>query len=471
MSESPAPDQTPAAPRPFARRLAADYRLLARRTRSWVTARLWAQVLIGLLLGLLTGVVMGPDLGLLRAGTAELIGDWLALPGRVFLGLIQMVLIPLVAASIILGLAAGASDPQRLARVGGRFAAFVGATTLFAAASGAALALWLRPGALVAAPATVPVPTLRPQAPPPPPDPVMDAVQAAPDLLVGLVPHNPLASAAQSEMLAVVIFSIFLGLAYVASSNKQRLEPLIRLLEALLEVSMTVIKWAMYLTPYAVFGLTAQLISRMGAESLLALAAYAGVVLAGLAGLLALYLVIVAVFGGMGPVRFLSAAGPVQLLAFSTSSSAAVMPLTIRTASDRLGAPPALASFVIPLGATMNMAGTALYQSIAVIFIAQVAGVDLALPEVALIVFTLVAASIGAPGAPGVSIAILAALLASFGIPPQGLVFVLGIDRLLDMSRTMVNVTGDLAVVRVLSAGDARRDGPGAAVETARGSG
>jgi Na+/H+-dicarboxylate symporter len=219
---------------------------------------------------------------------------------------------------------------------------------------------------------------------------------------------------------------------------------------------MTVVKWAMYLTPLAVFGLTAQLLAQLGIASLGALGAYAGTVLAGLILLMLLYFLLVVLFGKIGPLAFQRAIGEAQLLAFSTSSSAAVMPLSIRTAVEKLDVRPPIASFLIPLAATVNMAGTALYQAVAVVFVAQVGGVDLAPNQIAIIVITLVTASIGAPGTPGVSIAILSGLVASFGIPPQGLVLVLGIDRLLDMSRTAVNVTGDLVAARLF--GHAKAD-------------
>lgn len=428
------------------------YRSLADRAEAWLKSRLWAQVLAGLLLGTLTGILLGPDIGLVDPELADTLGEWLALPGQIFLALIKMVLMPLVASSIVLGLAAGASDPAKLRSVGGRFAIFVGATTLIAAVLGAFLALALRPGALVNL-SPVPVPRLKPQ-----PgeaavtaDPFESLAVEVPNLLVGLVPQNPLAAAVSNEMLAVVIFSIFLGLAYVASSNKDKLAPLIGVLEALLEVSMTVVKWAMYLTPYAVFGLTAQLLARLGVQSLAALGAYVGTVLLGLALLLLVYFVIAVVFGRISPMRLQRAIGEAQLLAFSTSSSAAVMPLSIETAVERLRVPSSVASFIIPLAATVNMAGTALYQAAAVVFVAQVAGVPLSIPEISFIVVTLVAASIGAPGAPGVSIAILSSLVLSFGIPDYGLVFVLGVDRFLDMARTAVNVTGDLVAARILT--------------------
>lgn len=422
---------------------------LVAKLDSWMRARLWAQVIAALMLGGFTGFLIGPDTGWVSEETSELAGRWLALPGGIFLNLIQMVLMPLVAASIVLGLAAGASDPDKLRRLGGGLAVYIGATTLFAAAMGALMALWLRPGASVIEP-DWPMPRLRPD-PESLQDPVLQAAAEAPDLIARVVPSNPLAAAADSEMLAIVVFSIFVGLAFVASSNKARLDPLKKLFEAMLEVAMTVVKWAMHLTPLAVFGLTAQLVARMGASAITTLASYVGLVLAGLFILLVLYLVLVAILGRMSPLAFLKAVFPVQLLAFSTSSSAAVMPLSMETARNRLGTPGDTASFIIPLAATMNMAGTALYQSIAVVFVAQVAGVPLAPPEVALIVLSLVAASIGAPGAPGVSVAILSGMLATFSIPAEGLVFVLGVDRLLDMSRTVVNVTGDLAACRILS--------------------
>jgi len=428
------------------------YNMLTRQLEGWVRSRLWAQVLIGLVLGVGTGLMLGPEAGLVSRSVAATLGEWMALPGHIFLAMIKMVLMPLVASSIILGLAAGAADPARLRAVGGRLAVFVGATTTAAAALGAVLTLTFKPGALVAVDA-VPVPRLRPD-----PaeaaasaDPFAQMAMEAPGMIAALVPDNPLASMVESEMLAVVIFSIFLGAAYVASPNKTRLDPLLRVLEGLLEVAMTVVKWAMYITPYAVFGLTAQLLARLGAESLVALGAYVATVLAGLTGLLLLYYACVAAFGRMSPLAFQRAVGEAQLLAFSTSSSAAVIPLSIRTAVEKLHAPSSTASFVIPLAATVNMAGTALYQACAVIFVAQIAGVSLDPFQVAFMVATLVAASIGAPGAPGVSIAILSGLIVSFGIPPQGLVFVLGVDRFLDMARTAVNVTGDLAATRILT--------------------
>jgi Na+/H+-dicarboxylate symporter len=237
----------------------------------------------------------------------------------------------------------------------------------------------------------------------------------------------------------------------VSADKKELTRPLVALTEAMLEVSMTVIRTAMRFAPLAVFGLMAETISANGIGTLVDLATYCAIVLTGLACLLVMYLVIVTVFGRMNPIRFIRAVAPVQLLAFSTSSSAAVMPLTMKTAIDKLQTPASLAGAVVPLASTVNMAGTALYQSVAIMFLADIAGTPLAPGDLALVMVTLTGASIGAPAAPGASIAILAATATSFGVPLVGLPLVMGVDRILDMARTMVNVTGDLVLCRIVS--------------------
>lgn len=214
---------------------------------------------------------------------------------------------------------------------------------------------------------------------------------------------------------------------------------------------MTVVKVAMRLAPYAVFGLMTQLSSKIGFEALLGMAVYVGTVLLGLATLLGFYLTLVTVAGGRHPGKFLASAREVMLLAFSTSSSAAVLPMSIKTAEDKLQINPSVSQFVIPLGATINMDGTALYQGIAAIFLAQVFGIDLSMSAMLLIIVTTVGASIGAPATPGVGIVILAMVLKSVGIPVEGIALIVGVDRILDMSRTAINVCGDLTASVVIS--------------------
>lgn len=213
---------------------------------------------------------------------------------------------------------------------------------------------------------------------------------------------------------------------------------------------MTVVRWAMYLAPLAVFGLLAQITIRIGFEALLGMAVYVGTVLFGLVLMVIVYLAIITLIVRFNPWRFLTAVREVQLLAFSTSSSAAVMPLSMQTAEDKLGVRPSISQFLIPLGASINMDGTALYQAAATVFLAQVYNVELGIPALLLILVTTVGASIGSPATPGVGIVILAMVLNAVGIPASGVALIIGVDRILDMSRTAVNVTGDLTACLVM---------------------
>ncbi len=425
---------------------------LSRRLDALVRSQLWAQVLVALAAGVGVGVALGPDLDIVTRSTSDLAGDWLALPGRIFLGLIGMVIAPLAASSIILGIA-GSGGGMLLKQVAWRMAAFVGATTLAATAIGFSFSRLLRPGG-----------DLTQNIPPPPspkpdlsqwpferPQPIEQAARDLPDLISGLIPQNITVSLVEQDMLAIVVFSLFIGVAVLNSNKRELTRPLVAFSQAILEVCMTVIRTAMRFAPLAVFGLIAEATAASGYKTLGDLALYAATVLAGLAVLLALYLGLATTFGRISPRRFVQTILPVQLLAFSTSSSAAVMPLTMKTAVDKLSAPQTLAGAVIPLAATINMAGTALYQSVAVMFLAELSGTTLSASDVALIMATLTGASIGAPAAPGASVAILAATATSFGVPLTGLPLVMGIDRLLDMARTSVNVTGDLALTRILT--------------------
>ena len=251
-------------------------------------------------------------------------------------------------------------------------------------------------------------------------------------------------------MLQVVLFAIIFGMALIMMTPAQS-KPLLDVLGSLLEVCMTVVQFAMRLAPYAVFGLMAQLTTKIGLDALLGMGMYVGTVLIGLGILLGFYLIIVFVIAHMKPREFLINAREAMLLAFSTSSSAAVLPLTLKTAQDKLKIRSSVAQFVIPLGATINMDGTALYQGVAAIFLAQVFGIDLNAGQMLLIIITAVGASIGAPGTPGVGIIILAMVLESVNIPIAGIALIMGVDRMLDMSRTAINVSGDLVASTVMN--------------------
>lgn len=276
-----------------------------------------------------------------------------------------------------------------------------------------------------------------------------DEIDSIPSMIVGLIPQNPLSAMVESQMLQIVIFAIVFGIALTAIAPRDA-KPLLDLLGSLQEVCMSVVAAAMKLAPFAVFGLIAQITIRVGLEALLGMGVYMGSVLLGLLILLVVYLLIVTFAGGINPIYFLKQIREVQLLAFSASSSAAVMPLSIETAEDRLHVRPSIAQFLIPLGTSINMDGTALYQAVATVFLAQVFGVELGIAALALVVLTTVGASIGSPATPGVGIVILATVLAGVGIPAGGIALILGVDRVLDMSRTMLNVTGDLTASVVM---------------------
>lgn len=412
---------------------------LKQAIESWTRLRLWLQVLIGLFLGVAAGILAGPELGLVAPRTSAAIGAWLALPGKIFLGLISIVLIPLVFGSILQGLT-GTRDAGTLRTVGFSMLVFVIVTTSLAAMLGVSLANRIGPGEMFADEAAQEQIVGGRFAPLPRDKPVS---RAAPDIIAGVLPTNPQQALLEQDMLAIVFLAILLALA-CRQAPTDKVRAFLSVIDALVEISMVVVKWAMFLTPYAVFGLTAQMVAQQGLATVAGMGLYVGTVLLVLVVLLAGYLLLVALFG-RNPLAFSRSIFAAQLLGFSTSSSAAVMPLSIETLVSKLGVERNIAAMVVPLGATINMAGTALYQAVAVIFLAQMTGLDLSTGEQGMIVATLVVSSIGAPGTPGVSILILSNVIVGFGISPLGLPLILGVDRLLDMARTAVNVTGDLA--------------------------
>jgi len=435
-----------------------------------VQGKLWLKVLIGMLLGLLVGIAIGPGAGLFDLETSVLVGNWLAFPGRLFLVTIQMIVVPLVFASIVRGLAAG-GDPARLKQLGLWVTGFFVVTTAIAAAIGIQLALAIEPGSYlqlgdrVAEIAGDVGDGMEAPAPP--------MLRQLPEVVIDLLPANPLNALVEGEMLQIVLFAFIIGVALISLPEKSA-RPMLELLGSLQEVCMAVVRWAMTLAPFAVFGLMAQLTSRTGWQTLAGLGVYVGTVLLGLALMLALYLVFLRLIARLDARRFLADARELLLLAFSTSSSAAVMPLSMKTAVEKFRVRSSVAQFVIPLGATINMNGTALYQAVAAIFLAQVFAVDITTGGMVLIIAMAVGASIGSPATPGVGIVILASILGTIGVPPAGVALIIGVDRLLDMSRTAVNVAGDLVAAifvdrRVLGERRAEPENGLAAAETPEG--
>jgi len=403
--------------------------------------RLWLKVILAMFGGIAIGILLGPTMGLVPNNLSIAIGNWLALPGQLFLTLIQMIVIPLVFASVIRGLAS-TNDINLLRILGIRVVIFFVASTALAIVIGFVVAGLIQPGKyidntmILKSGASAAVTASNHQL-------AMPSVSELPSTLLTLLPNNPLSSMVEGQMLQIVLFAVIIGLALVMMPRLQA-QPLLDLMSSLQEVSMTVVRWAMRLAPYAVFGLMAQLTTKIGFHALVGMGIYVLTVLLGLLLLLISYLLFLFMVARITPRRFLRDVREVLLLAFSTSSSAAVMPLTIKTIQDKLQIRPGIAQFVIPLGTTINMNGTALYQGVAAIFLAQVYGIDIGISGLLLIIVTAVGASIGSPATPGVGIVILALVLDTVGIPTSGIALIMGVDRLLDMSRTAVNVCGDI---------------------------
>lgn len=402
-----------------------------------IKGRLWLKVIIGLILGGGLGILINPSSGFVSEEFSSSLANWLDLPGQIFMRLIQMVMIPLIFASIISGIVSNTSD--NLKSFGLRLLLYFVFTTIVAIAIGLAVTILMKPGQYF----------LKLGGFPSNGEKVIDAneqtnlVQNIPDTISNLIPNNPLESILTGEMLGVVIFTIIIGVA-ITQLKHDTGRPIIRFVEAIQKICMIVVSWAMMLVPYAVFGLIAALLSKIGIEIFLGLGYYMVVVVLGLMFLMIFYLVMVFAFTGKSPLKFLGLIREPQLLAFSTASSAAVMPLSMKTADEKLGVSSKISDFVIPVGATINMDGTALFQCVTTLFMAQAYGIELSMINLILITGTVVAASIGTPAIPGGGVIILASVLQSAGIPIDGLIVIIGIDRILGMFRTAVNVTGDL---------------------------
>ncbi len=408
-------------------------------TRRLVEKQLWAKIILFLILGLIVGYIIGPETELLKSNQSKMISEWLALPGHLFLILMQMIVIPLVTCSVILGIV-NSESMEKLKKIAVVLFPYFVFTTAAAILIGFGVAEVLQPGKdmqLEMKTGQVISAETNSSANQPP------TKKSLPATITSVLPSNPLGSMVEGNLFQIVIFSLLIGVALLSLQKEQAL-PIVSLLQSVQKTTMIIVNWAMYLAPFAVFGLMAELLSQVGFDVLYGIGSYAASVILALLGILIFYSIIV-IFGARKNIfHFFNSAKSAQLLAFSTSSSAAVMPLTIETAEKKLGVSEDISRFVIPLGTTINMDGTAAYQGVAACFIAQAYGLDLSLSQILLIVVSATGASIGAPGTPGVGMAILASLLKSIGIPSDGILLIIGIDRLLDMCRTVINVTGDL---------------------------
>jgi len=428
--------------------------------------QLYTKISIGLVLGVIVG------LGANVSGFTGT-GFWqaVAIPimdfiGNAFIRAIMMIVIPLVVASLTIGVAS-LGDLSKLGRIGGKTVAYYLFTTSVAITIGLLLAVTIRPGGGLSPEARDDLAAqFGDQA-----GGVVGVADVAPNIwetLLGIIPSNPVSAAADGDLLPLIIFVIIFAAA-VSQLAPARREVILTFFHGVNDAAMIVIDWIMKTAPYAVFALIAAVISRFGLEVLQSLAVYALVVAAGLVlHALLTYGTLVSTLGRYNPISFFRRIREAQLIAFSTSSSNATLPVTMEVAERDLGVSKSTSSFVLPLGATINMDGTALYQGVATVFIAQVYGFELGFAALLTIVLTATLASIGTAGVPSAGIIILVLVLNSVGLGAQaaaGIALILGVDRILDMIRTAVNVTGDLSCSIVVGQSEGERISPHRSVE------
>ncbi len=371
--------------------------------------------------------------------------------GSLFLRGLRFIAVPIVLFSLIVG-ASSLNDLSKLSRIGGKTIAIYIFTTAVAITVGLLLANVIQPGRFVSEETRDGlVSTYAIEA-----EGKIQAAQA-PDVwetVLNIIPTNPFEALAAGNMLQVVFAALLVGVC-LTLIKKEKAAPVINFFDAMTDVVIKIVNLVLLLAPYAVFALIASKIADLGLDVLKALAVYSLVVVGGLAVMIfAVYPIGFRVLGGVGYKRFYKAISPAQLLAFSSASSSATLPVTMECCEERLGVKEEVSSFVLPIGATINMDGTALYQGVATVFIAQLYGIDLSIGDQLTIVLTATLASIGTAGVPGVGMIMLVIVLQSVGLPLEGIAVILGVDRILDMCRTVCNVTGDAMVCTLVASSE-----------------
>ena len=432
----------------------------------WYKQLHW-QIIIGLVLGLIYGVIAAAQ------GWGEFTSDWIGPFGTIFLRLLQLIAVPLVLASLITGVAS-LSDIQKLSRIGGKTIGIYLGTTFVALVLGLVIVNVMKPGN------TVPQ-DVRERLEETYSDEAAARQEAASETqergplqaLVDMVPDNFFSSASSNRnMLQIVFFSIFLGIGLILLPPEKG-KPLLDIFESLNDVVIKLVDLIMYTAPVGVFALLANTIASMGGEGgvfelLRALGFYCIAVVLGLmAHTFITYPTLLKLLTPVKIIDFFKGIAPAQLVAFSTSSSGATLPVTMECAEENVGVSEEVSSFVLPLGATINMDGTGLYQAIAAVFIAQTIGLDLSLSAQLTIVFTALLASIGTAAVPGAGIIMLVIILEAVGVPAAGIALILGVDRILDMLRTVTNITGDITVATVVASSEGQLNIPTSSAETA----
>ncbi|MBH0056952.1 dicarboxylate/amino acid:cation symporter [Pseudoalteromonas sp. SWXJZ94C] len=414
---------------------------------------LTTRIMIGMVLGILVGsifqaILAGEDDYLIPLGLFSLpikaffVDGIFHVGGEIFINSLKMLVVPLVFVSLVCG-TCSLSDPKKLGRLGGKSIGLYLITTAIAITVAISLALLFSPGD------GVPLPTNN----------VYDE-KVAPSLasvIIAMFPTNPFEAMAKGNMLQVIVFALLFGVAMALSGKAGN--RIAAVFEDLNTVILKLVTLLMNIAPYGVFFLMAKLFTTIEIELIVKLIQYFLVVVAALfIHAFVNYSILLKIFTGLSPVKFLTKMKHACLFGFSTSSSSATMPITLETATKKLGASNSVASFTIPLGATINMDGTAIMQGVATVFIAQVYGIDLSVTDYLTVILTATLASVGTAGVPGVGLIMLAMVLNQVGLPVEGISIIIGVDRLLDMTRTAVNITGDCMVTCVVAKSEGELD-------------
>ncbi len=406
------------------------------------------KIIIGLVLGLIFGVLAAAN------SWGGFTTNWIAPFGKIFINLLKLIAVPLVLSSLITGVAS-LSDLKKLSRIGGKTITIYIVTTAISVTIGLVSVNLLKPGDTVPEDMKVKLQETYKSA-------ASGKLEAADQIkerrplqpIVDMVPSNFFSSASNNRnMLQVVFVAIIIGIALI-QIPKNKAKPVLDFMEGINDLVIKLVDNIMLMAPIGVFALIADTITSIAGDNLnnvlellSALGFYMLVVIIGLTiQMVFTYTAVLKIFSNMSLKKFYQGIAPAQLLAFSTSSSAATLPVTMERCEDELGVSEEVSSFVLPLGATINMDGTALYQAVAAVFIAQTLGMDLTLGAQLTIVLTAVLASIGTAAVPGAGIIMLIIILEAIGVPSAGIALILGVDRILDMMRTVTNVTGDASV-------------------------
>ncbi|WP_099188907.1 dicarboxylate/amino acid:cation symporter [Tepidibacter mesophilus] len=377
------------------------------------------------------GLIMGLILNSMPSGYVKdilLIDGIFKLCGKVFINAIKMLVVPLVAVSLICG-ASAIGDVKKLGRVGVKTLVFYMLTTALAISIALLIGKFMNPGI------GLDLSNIVKQ------EPTIGESKPLVDVIIAMVPTNPIASMAEGDMLPIIVFSLLMGISMALVGEKAK--PVIGIFESLNEIVMKMVMVVMEFAPIGVFALIANTFANVGLSAMANLGKYMlAVILALIIHATCTYMGILTVVGKLNPIVFFKKFLPVAGVAFSTSSSNATLPVTIE-AVENMGVSKNVASFTLPLGATINMDGTAIMQGVACVFISQIYGIDLSLQALLTIIATATLASVGTAGVPGVGMITLSMVLQSVGLPVEGIALIIGIDRVLDMSRTVVNITGD----------------------------